>query len=284
MRDAVLFAGALCSGILCSAQPMAQPSHGQSIPDFSGSWDRTGKHVEMFEAIPGFEGGGPMMADPRYPGGTVPGHTLPQVASLGNPILKPATLARLEAITEGELLGMPHVKDEGMCQPSGVPMLWNRTHADLQILQSPGQVTIINARDHQFRIIYLDVPHSDRAVHSWYGESVGHYEGGDTLVVDTIGQNDKTQVDRYGTPHSDKIHVVERIRVSPDHSALDVELTVSDPGAFTMPWSALARHVSREIPWEEEICAENNRFVGLVTVDGVKTNEVPMPVDYTPDF
>jgi hypothetical protein len=278
-----LFLGAVFTGLVWS-EPGVSQSGGHDIPDFSGSWDRIGEHVEMFEAVPGFAGAGPMLADPRHPGGTVPGHILPPVASLDNPILQPETFARLQAITEAELQGMPHVKDEGMCQPSGVPMLWNRTHADVQILQTPEQVTILNARDHQYRIIYLNVPHSADPGHSWYGESVGHYEGAHTLVVDTIGQNDKTQVDRYGTPHSDKIHVVERIRVSPDRRLLDVEFTVSDPVAFTMPWSALARHSARSIEWEEEICAENNRYVGKVTVDGVITEDVPVPTDNTPDF
>ncbi len=284
MPKSALVLGIIFAGLVWSEQATSQPSGSQDIPNFSGSWDRIGEHVEMFEAIPGFEGAGPMLADPNHPGGTVPGHTLPPVASLDNPILKPETLARLQAITEAELQGMPHVKDEGMCQPSGIPMLWNRTHADLQILQTPDQVTIINARDHQIRIIYLNVPHSDDPGHSWYGDSVGHYEGSDTLVVDTLGQNDKTQVDRYGTPHSDKIQVTERIRVSPDRRFLDVEFTVNDPEAFTMPWSALARHAKRSIAWWEEICAENNRYVGKVTIDGVITEDVPIPTDDTPDF
>lgn len=284
MAKSTLVLGIIFGGFVWSGLAASQTSHSQDIPDFSGSWDRIGEHVEMFEEIPGFEGAGPMMADPRYPGGTAPGHRLPQVASLDNPILQPETLARLQAITDAELQGMPHVKDEGMCRPTGIPMEWNRTHAALRILQTPTQVTIINARDHQFRAIYLDVPHAEDPGHTWHGESVGHYEGGDTLVVDTIGQNGETQIDRYGTPHSDKIHVTERIRVSPDRQSLDVEIWVSDPVAFTMPWSALARHTSRYIEWEEEICAENNRYVGKVTIDGVITEDVPIPTDTTPDF
>ena len=284
MAKSTLVLGIFLAGLLLPGLAASQASYSQHIPDFSGSWDRIGQHVEMFEEIPGYEGPGPLMADPRYPGGTVPGHRLPKVASLDNPILQPATLARLQAITDAELQDMPHVKDEGMCRPTGIPMEWNRTHAAIRILQTPTQVTIINARDHQFRVIYLNVPHSVDPGHTWHGESVGHYEGGDTLVVDTIGQNDKTQIDRYGTPHSEKIHVIERIRVSPDRQSLDVEVTVSDPVAFTVPWSALARHTSRFIEWEEEVCAENNRYVGKVTVDGVITEDVPIPTETTPDF
>lgn len=284
MAKSALVLGVFLGGFVWSGLAASQNSHSRDVPDFSGSWDRIGEHVEMYEEIPGFEGAGPMMADPRHPGGTVPGHRLPQVASLDNPILKPETLARLQAITDAELQDIPHIKDEGMCRPTGIPMEWNRTHAALRILQTPTQITIINARDHQFRVIYLDMPHSENPGHTWHGESVGHYEGGDTLVVDTIGQNDKTQIDRYGTPHSDKIHVTERIRVSPDRQSLDVEFTVNDPGAFTMPWSGLARHTSRYIEWEEEVCAENNRYVGRVTIDGVITEHVPTPTDTTPDF
>ncbi len=284
MAKSTLVLGIFLAGLLLPGLAASQASYSQHIPDFSGSWDRIGQHVEMFEEIPGYEGPGPLMADPRYPGGTVPGHRLPKVASLDNPILQPATLARLQAITDAELQDMPHVKDEGMCRPTGIPMEWNRTHAAIRILQTPTQVTTINARDHQFRVIYLNVPHSVDPGHTWHGESVGHYEGGDTLVVDTIGQNDKTQIDRYGTPHSEKIHVIERIRVSPDRQSLDVEVTVSDPVAFTVPWSALARHTSRFIEWEEEVCAENNRYVGKVTVDGVITEDVPIPTETTPDF
>ena len=65
--------------------------------------------------------------------------------------------------------------------------------------------------DHQYRHIYLNVPHSADIKPSWFGESVGHYEG-DTLVVDTIGLNDRTFIDDYLTPHTDKLHVVERFR------------------------------------------------------------------------
>jgi hypothetical protein len=73
------------------------------------------------------------------------------------------------------------------------------------------QVTMVFSGDEQVRRVYLDVPHSGHLKPSWYGESVGHYEGGDTLVVDTIGQNDKTFLDGFHTPHTEKLHVVSAI-------------------------------------------------------------------------
>src|SRR6202030_2200190 len=91
--------------------------------------------------------------------------------------------------------------------------------------------------DHQVRHVYLNVPHSANPKPSWYGESVGHYEG-DTLVVDTISMNDKTFVDNYGTPHTTQLHVAERFRMIDGGKTLEVNIKVDDPGAFTMPWTA----------------------------------------------
>ena len=202
-----------------------------------------------------------MLVDPLHPhreGGS--GQDVQWVAQLDNPILKPAIRAKLQ--TSSVHCANPRTSwTEGLCRPSGVPMILNRRGAAVQILQTQTQVVMLNARDSQARFIYLNVPHSKNPGHTWYGESVGHYEGGDTLVVDTIGQNDRTQVDRFGTPHSDQIHVVERYRLSPDRRTMEVQFTVDDPGAFTMPWSARARFAASSAPWDEEVCAENNRFI-----------------------
>jgi hypothetical protein len=288
MTRSALLVAVVTAGLAWPGLAVSQSSGSQKIPDFSGGWARIGDMVETFEPVPGNTGAGPITIDPAFPrvqGGF--GDELRWVADVKNPILKPETRAKLQTVVDAEIKGIPHVKDEGLCIPSGVPMILNRRGGAIQILQTSTQVTILNARDHQVRFVYLDVPHSKnpREGHGWYGESVAHYENGDTLVVDTIGQNDKTQIDRFGTTHSDQIHVVERYRLSADGRALTVTFTVDDPGAFTMPWTAQARFVRRPADWDEQICAENNRFVGRVTVGGkLHTDSVPMPTDDTPDF
>jgi hypothetical protein len=254
----------------------------QKIPDFSGGWDRMGALLETYEAIPGHGGAGPLLVDPRHP--HVNGsRDLIWAPALDNPILKSETLAKLAPIVEAEIKGIPHIKDEGHCQPSGVPGILNVRGA-FELLQTPTQVTMIHPMDQQARRIYLDVPHSAKPGHTWYGESVGHYEGEDTLVVDTIGLNDKTQTDRFGTPHSDLMHVIERYRVASDHRTLEVEFTVDDPGAFSMPWSARVRFRARPPVFEEQVCAENNRFIGLVFDGGRPTTTVYTPTAAKPDF
>src|SRR5689334_5371185 len=105
-----------------------------------------------------------------------------------------------------------------------------------------------------------------------------HYEGDDTLVVDTIGMNDKTYVDNYRTPHTTQLHVIERFKLINDGRTIEVSVHVEDPGAFTTPWNAIQRYrrVNDE-PMVEMVCAENN--------DGYFGYDVvPLPHADRPDF
>ena len=107
------------------------------------------------------------------------------------------------------------------------------------------------------RHIRLDVSHSANPKPSWYGESVGHYEG-DTLVVDTIGLNDKTFIDNYRTPHTDKLHVTERWRMIEDGKKLEILLSLDDPGTFNQPFQELRQYDRVNRTLSEDICSENN--------------------------
>ena len=126
------------------------------------------------------------------------------------------------------------------------------------------------------RHVYLNRKHTERVKPSWFGESVGHYEGGDTLVVDTIGLNMRTFVDQFRTPHTEQLHVIERFRILPDGNGMEATATVEDPGAFTTAWRAVQkyRRVSQG-PMLENNCAENNTaFFGL-KVEAIPQSEKP---------
>jgi len=125
-------------------------------------------------------------------------------------------------------------------------------------VQSPKEVLMIFQGDMQVRHIYLDVPHSQAPKPSWYGESVGHYEG-DTLVVDTVGLNNRTTIDNFRTPHTDKLHVVERWRLVDSGKQLEVLIRIDDPDTFYQPWSAIQRYRRIQQALPEEVCAEGNR-------------------------
>jgi hypothetical protein len=122
------------------------------------------------------------------------------------------------------------------------------------------------------------VLHSANPKPSPYGESVGHYEGGDTLVIDTIGLSDDTFVDNYRTPHTTQLHVIERFKLIDGGKTLDVSITVDDPGAFTMPWSARQTYRrTHEEPMLKTICAENNSVIFDAAIS-------PIPRADKPDF
>ena len=111
-----------------------------------------------------------------------------------------------------------------------------------------------------------------------FGESIGHYENGDTLVVDTIGLNTRTFVDSFRTPHTEQLHVVERFRIVDGGKALEVNVHVEDSGAFTMPWNAMQRYRRVEQgPMREAVCAENNAKFFNYEVE-------PIPQSDKPDF
>jgi len=101
------------------------------------------------------------------------------------------------------------------------------------------------------------MPHYANPKSSWYGESIGHYED-DTLVVDTVGLNDKTFLDNYRTPHTDQLHVTERWRLIEGGKKLEILLTIDDPGTFYQPWQALRQYDRVNRSSREDICSENN--------------------------
>ena len=276
---------ALC--VVAPALTVAQTT--KSAPDLSGQWVRTGRYVESFD--PPASGPGPMTIDPAHPHrrSATPGGQSPDgwVADLTNPILKPEALARMKTVVAAEIAGHSHLKLIDMCYPAGVPMILNQRDP-MQILQTADKVVLVYVRDSLTRHVYLNQPHTPNPKSSWFGESVGHYEG-DTLVVDTIGENDRTYTDRFFTPHSDRIRVVERYKASADRKTMQVRLTVEDPETFTTPWSAQVTYKADTTPYEETICAENNRGFeeeGLIT----ELNRVPgsypttPPIAAKPDF
>jgi hypothetical protein len=136
---------------------------------------------------------------------------------------------------------------------------------------------MINEGGPEVRRIWLNVPHAVNPKPTWYGDSVGHYEGGDTLVVDTIGLTNKTFVDPYLTPHTEQLRVIERYKLTDGGKAVDISIHVEDPGAFTTPWNANQRFRRIDREWEEDICADNN-------ADFLHYEVVPLPHADGPDF
>jgi hypothetical protein len=183
-----------------------------------------------------------------------------RIADLTNPILKPWVIEKMREQNKLAAAGKRAYEARASCRPGGVPgfLVMGRVNP-LYFVQGKNEVLLINEGGPEVRRVLLDVAHSAQPKISPYGESVGHYEGGDTLVVDTIGLSDDTYIDNYRTPHTTQLHVVERFQVTDGGKTLQVTIRVEDPGAFNMPWSARQTfHRTRTGKMEEAICAENN--------------------------
>src|SRR5713101_375189 len=145
------------------------------------------------------------------------------------------------------------------CVPPGLPRIYLHPFP-MQIVQVPGEVIILFEYDSIRHQIFTDGrPHDTSLGPLWMGDSIGHWEG-DVLVVDTVNFNDKTWLDRMGHPHSDALHVVERIRRT-DHDHLMDDLTIEDAKAFTKPWAAHMDFLLRPT-WTlgEQFCEDEESF------------------------
>ena len=246
-------------------------------PDTSTSWVPDRPTGDDF--LPPTSGAGPIMSPkdrPYVPNGNGNQPTY-RIADTNNPILKPWAKEQMEKANADVRAGkVPYITRE-RCWPAGVPGFTVYTRVQpIHFYQTKKEITIINELNTQIRHIYMDVAHTKNPGHSWYGESVGHYEG-DELVVDTIGLNDKTFVDNYRTPHTDQIHVVERWKVIEGGKTLQAIVTVDDPGAFNMPWTGVQRWKRIARPLEEYLCEPSN--VGFFGYD-----VAPIPSAEKPDF
>jgi hypothetical protein len=158
--------------------------------------------------------------------------------------------------------GKPFANTASQCLPQGVPyLLFAAVGGPLQILETPGQVTLINDAYNEMWFVYLGAKHppQEDLEPTYHGDSVGHWEG-DTLVIDTLGGfNTKTTLDQVGMPHSDSMHVITKVRRT-DADHLEFLVTVDDPKTFSAPWTRRVTYkkAANDARVAEEVC-DNQR-------------------------
>ena len=237
--------------------------------------------VDWLDPPPGLRG--PIRPDPAHPlhgNRDGPGQITPHIGNIKDPVLKPWAAKQMQESNEEVLSGKRGLpfSAQSTCYPGGVPEQLLTPAEPVYFIQTPKEVWMIWESDHQVRRIYLTDKHSEHVKPSWYGESIGHYENGDTLVVDTIGlQAKNSYLDWFRTPHTEKLHVVERFTLSADEKQLQALVKVEDPDTFNEPLYLGRRWNKVPNPLLEMVCAENNgdRFGG---------NLFPIPEAKTPDF
>ena len=224
---------------------------------------------------------GPIHQHPDYPlRGNETRRPTPALGNWQDPILKPWAAEQMRRSNEDLLsgkVGIPFLA-QSQCWPGGVPgqLLW--TSEPMYFIQTPKQVWMYWQRDQWVRRIPLTDQHSEYVKPGWYGESIGHYEN-DELVVDTIGlaANKYGFLDMFRTPHTDKLHVTEHFKVTPDGKFLEALVRVEDEGTFNEPMYMTKRWRRDPNVWAESICAENN-------IDPFNVNLVPPPQAAQQDF
>jgi hypothetical protein len=285
-----------------TATPVVGPSSGAtngaaSIPDFSRVW--------FHPSFPWFEppasGPSPITNLSRWPqlrsdaaSGTVALPPLPPgvegvsdydqlVGDYTNPILQPWAAEVVKKFGEMSLAGITYPNPSNQCWPEPMPFIYKQFQ--VQIIQQPDKITFLYSEHMDIRRVRLNEHHPAKVTPSWYGDSVGHYEG-DTLVIDTVGvRTDRpyAMIDLFGTPYTKSLHIVERYRlrdfdevkdaiernkkenwlflgdVFSNHRGkfLQLHLTVEDDGVFTTPWTATLTYVPGDDYLPEEVCAEN---------------------------
>ena len=267
------------------------------ISDFSGIWAKPYLGIE-----PPPSGPGPVTNLARRNGVR---DVYRYVGDYMNPILKPAAAEIVRKYGEISLTGVVYPSPRNQCWPQGVPGVF--FDVGMQMLQTPDRISIIYNADHEVRHVRLNDIHPALPTPSWYGDSIGHYEG-DTLVIDTVGikAGPFAMMDFYGTPWTDRLHVVERYRLVDDDAVkegqerglkenpflpgggdsglaiddgykgkgLQLKFTVEDEGVFTMPWSGTVTY-RRAAAWREFICAENLHATWVTKESAVPRSEKP---------
>jgi len=172
------------------------------------------------------------------------------------PVLLPAAQARLTAYMSKRKAGEDLQPQQANCLPPGMPQIMTQPYP-IEFLFNPGLVVVVTEAFMQVRHIYTDGrPHPSDPDPAFQGNSIGHWEG-DTLVVDTVGFDPHTLI-QPGIPHSDQMHIIERIRkVDPDH--IQIEQTIIDPKVLAKPWTVIHPYVRVNDVLREYICEQNNR-------------------------
>jgi hypothetical protein len=279
------------------ATPAFEQTVAQTLPDFSGIW----WHLSLPGIEPPASGPGPVTNRSRKNGVSNPEQF---IGDYTNPILKPQAAEVVKKYGEIELSGSVSPNPANQCWPEPVPLIYK--NFAMQMLQQPDKITILYDQDHEVRNVRMNEPHPAQVTPSWYGDSVGHYEGA-TLVIDTVGtKTDRplAMIDLFGTPYTKSLHVVERYRLLDYEDAkeglerdakenwrppggvidrnnkgkyLQVRFTVEDEGVFTTPWNATVTYGRGSNSWPEIVCAEN-------THEYYRNKDSEVPTANRPDF
>jgi len=280
-------AGSIIPGFVAAAAlaSAALAETNSAIPQLASAEFGWQTNVADWRDPPPGAGHGPIRPDPTHPftsnaeaarTGTQP---TKRIGNAKDPVLKPWAAALMQASNDEALkseMAIPFAA-QARCFPGGVPGQLLFPFEPVYFIQTPKEVWMMWQRDHMVRRIFLTDKHSEHITPSWFGESIGHYENG-ALVIDTVGLSTRNSyIDNFRTPHTEKLHVVERFTIDPDGKNLTAIVTVEDPDTFNAPLTMQQRWFKASGPIKETVCAENNQ-------DYFSQGLFPVPLAEKADF
>ena len=213
-------AGALDKPNFLPIGPPSTASASAKAPDLSGDWELDRQRGGIGQSLSAADPGGKMRGKepdiPYQPWALE--YTMKQVPPTGPD-------AKFEQTTD------PHIHT---CEPLGLARIYMYP-AKTKFIQTPEAVYILHEIGPAFRLVWMNVKHPEDPDPQYWGHSVGWYENGDTLVVDTISVNDRSWLDQLGHPRTEKMHMIERYK-KVNENTLELDITVDDPAAYTKPW------------------------------------------------
>lgn len=257
-----LFAQAPVPAGAATAQGQTSSS---KVPDLSGDW--------IADPARGGIGQSLSAADP---GGKMKGKE-PDISY--KPWALDKTMAEISSTAPGGDYGKTTDPQVKYCDPPGVGkiLMWP---AKSYILQTPNIVYILYEFGPFWRPVFMNRKHPEDADSTWWGDSIGWYENGDTLVVDTNGFNGKTWLDQMGHPTTEQLHTIERYKRI-DADSMELEITIDDPGAYNKPWTTHKYYkISKTGSFYAWVCTlqdEKHFFDNLGTPAFTDPTKVPTP-------
>ena len=276
-RLAQLFGACAVAFLSMAAAPAPTPTVPNFILDHKSGWRHFGGK-NFVPAPAGFPDMGGLGEHPDHPhiGNNEAAAATKRIGNDGAPILLPWAREQMQKTREAIVAGGVPFDPADRCWPAGVPAIITFAVEPLYFLHTPTEVVMLYQRGQVVRHVYLTRRHTPNLKPSWYGESIGWFEG-ETFVVDTIGFSNKSFVDVFNTPHTEALHTVERYTLVDNGQVLQAVMVVEDPGTFTRPWAAMKLHRRTPNVVEESLCQVNNddRFG-----QGLR----PVPAAARPDF
>jgi hypothetical protein len=252
----VVFVTIVTLSPLVRAQTKAKPaaseptgSQSSKAPDLSGDWALDNKRGGIGQSISLSDPGGKLRGkEPDIP---YQPWALEKMMS-EHPSTGPDARA--------ELTEDPFIR---YCEPLGIGRIYMYP-ARTRIVQTPDAMYILHEVGEQFRVVRLNSKHPEDPDPQYWGDSIGWYENGDTLVVDSIGFNDRSWLDQLGHPHTDKLHFIERYK-RVDAKTMELDMTIDDPGAYTKPFNSHRNFTRPQVPFMQNpwVCStrENQHHV-----------------------